>query len=144
MKDETIAGLTAEELRELESGESDDARRVEVESKLASYINNNPKDLPALMLASGVTSDPFMRNYYVMSLVDISKKEKDRQAYSLGIIASRLNGRSAVADELYSEMRAKYPIRARVINLFSRIICKKYEKRISQDDYPVDSGGKFS
>ena len=144
MKNETIAGLTDEEIFRLESEDIDNSQRIEIESKLASYIGNNPKDLPALMLASGVISDPFMRNYYVMALADIARKGKDRQAYSLGIIASRLNGRSAVADELYSEMKRKHPVRARVVNLFSKILCKKYEKGSNQDDYPVDSGGKFS
>jgi len=144
METGNIANLTDNELSELESGDPNETSRKNVESKLTSYIDNNPRDISALMFASGVTSDPFMRNHYVMSLFDIAKKDKDRQAYSLGIIASRLNGRSAVADELYSEMRTKYPIRARVVNFISKILCKKCKEDSRPDDFFFDSRGKFS
>jgi len=144
METGNIANLTDNELRKLESGERNDPQRIELESKLALHLNKNPRDLSALMLASGVISSPFMRNYYVMSLVNIAREDKDRQAYYLGIMASRLNGRRDIANELYLEMRKKYPIRAQFANLFARFLCKKYEKGSSQDDYPINSGGKFS
>jgi len=122
METGNIANLTNEELRELESGDPNGIPRKDAETKLARYINDNPQDISALMVASGTTLDPFMRSYYVLSLVDIARKGKDMGAYALGIIASRLNNREDIANELYAEMKTKYPTRARIANFFSKLI----------------------
>jgi hypothetical protein len=122
METGNIANLTDGELRELESGDPDGISRKDAESKLGQYIENNPRDISALMVASGTTLDPFLRNHYVMSLVNIAKKGKDRGAYTLGIIASRMNNREDIVNELYLEMKREYPVRARIANFFSKLI----------------------
>jgi len=122
METGNIANLTDTELRELESGDPNGISRKDAESKLTHYIENNPRDISALMVASCITLDPFMRSHYVLSLVDVARKGKDRGAYALGIIASRMNNREDIANELYSEMKREYPVRARVANFFSKLI----------------------
>lgn len=118
--DNKIAGLNQKQWAEIWRLPHNDPERKEKESLLVQFIKENPENIHALILGLEIGTDAYKRQDYLTKLIKETKEKKELAYYLFSIHFCKTWGRTELAEELDREMKEKYPVRGRAMDLFAK------------------------
>lgn len=121
MTNKKIVGLSSKEWSQILDLPKYDPRRQAKESELFNFIEENPKDLLALILGFSLVKDVFIQNKYVKNIVQFAKTRGNYSDYIASVYACRMGNRLEEADELSEAMKSQYPVKGRIMDFLLKM-----------------------